>query len=270
MDDKELQYQRIEELVFEYQAGSSNAGLEIIRSFGYDPITKELSRYIGKYFNLLRYGVINFKDKDTRLFIRMYVSDQAVRDGLIPFYQYADIKKAARKKVQMINFRLRHLTDEEIINDLCYILLKLAKRYKKKGSKKNFCGFVYNKSFRGELKTHYKYLFEDLLYSKDIEPLEDFIDEDSEITIDDKWYLDLYFEKENQELGFNWILGRTATFPFNQLTRFERTLISLYDHKGMTYEEVGAQMGYHRDTIWSKRKQIKNKIQELLKKPPCD
>lgn len=102
------------------------------------------------------------------------------------------------------------------------------------------------------------------------ESLEDHIDENSEIQIKDSRYQDLYFEKENQELGFNWILGKTATFPFDQLTTFERTLISLYDHKGMTYEQVGAYMGYHRDTIWSKRKQIKRKLKELMKKPPCN
>ncbi|GAB1779208.1 hypothetical protein PMEGAS67_46850 [Priestia megaterium] len=86
------------------------------------------------------------------------------------------------------------------------------------------------------------------------ESLEDHIDENSEIQIKDSWYQDFYFEKENQELGFNWILVKTVTFLFDQLTTFERTLISLYDHKGMTYEKVGAHMGYHRVTIWSKRK----------------
>lgn len=270
MDDKAQQWEHIDSLVFKYQAGCEEAGLEIIESFGYHKNPKKLTGYIGKYFKLLRYGVINFADKDTRLFIRMFVSDENVKAGLIPFYQYAEIKKAARKKVQMINTRLRHVSDEELIVDLCIILLSLAKRYEKKKKKVNFCGYLKSKSYRCALKKYYDYLFEDMIYTYRIDPLDDYKDENSEFNIKHLDYKDLYFEKEKNELGLNWILGKTANFPFNQLTNFERTLISLYDHKGMTYEEVGARMGYHRDTIWNKRKQIKKKLKELMKNPPCD
>ncbi|MED2161970.1 sigma factor-like helix-turn-helix DNA-binding protein, partial [Bacillus thuringiensis] len=103
-----------------------------------------------------------------------------------------------------------------------------------------------------------------------IEMLEDYRDENSEILIEETLRSDLYFQNEKEKIGLNWILGKTADFPFNQLNNFERTLISLYDYKGMTYEEVGAQMGYHRDTIWNKRKQIKKKLEEIMKNPPCD
>ncbi|MEK1828886.1 hypothetical protein AAAC51_06995 [Priestia megaterium] len=160
----------------------------------------------------------------------------------------------------MINFRFRHVTDTELINSLCMLLLAQAKRYKKVNEKANFCGYLVG-SYYHCVYDHFNYLFKDLSYSHLLEPLEDHIDENSEITIKDSWYQDLYFENEKQQLGLNWILGRTATFPFNHLTKFERTIISLYDDKKMTYEAVGAQMGYHRDTIWSKRKQIKDKLQ---------
>ncbi|WP_377263108.1 hypothetical protein [Priestia sp. YIM B13551] len=255
--------------MFEYQAGSTKAGLELIQSFGYDPETKKLSNFIKKYFNLLRYGVINFRDKETRKLIAKYTPNKDLQEELVPFYQYAHTKKGARKVVQMINFRLRHLSDEELINILCMLLLTQAKRYKKKSDKINFCGYLKG-SYYHSVHEYFKYLYKDLSYGFRIESLEDHIDENSEIQIKDSWYQDLYFEKENQELGFNWILGKTATFPFDQLTTFERTLISLYDHKGMTYEQVGAHMGYHRDTIWSKRKQIKKKLKELMKIPPCN
>lgn len=260
-------YEYIDNLVFQYQQGSDKAGLEIIQLFGYCPQTKELSNYLHKYFSLLRYGVINFRDRDTRQFIRLFTSDPVHNKALIPHYQYADTKKAARKTVQMINDRLSHISDNELTHDLCILLLEQAKRFKKKSEKINFCGYLYN-SYRYRVHDYYAPYFRDLSYSDRIEPLEDYIDEQSEITIKDSWYHDLYFENEEASLGFNWILGRTATYPFDQLTTFERTLLSLYDDKKHTYEEVGNIMGYHRDTIWQKRKQIKAKLEELMKRPP--
>lgn len=268
-EDKAILYERIERLVEKFQAGSSEAGLEILQLFGFHPEAEQLSAYLKKYFNLLRYGVINFRDRDTRGFIRLFISDTDINRALKPSYQYADTKKAARKTVQMINDRLSYLNDTELIHDLCLILLHLAKRYQKKGRKKNFCGYLYT-SYRFYLYHHFRYLFKDLSHSPFIEPLKDVIDENSEIRLEDKWYLDLYFEKESQELGINWIMGKTASFPFNQLTPFERTILSLHDDKRMTYEEVGYQMGYHRDTIWSKRKQIKEKLEEMMKTLPND
>ncbi|BCT30411.1 sigma-70 family RNA polymerase sigma factor [Bacillus velezensis] len=269
MEDKNSQYELIDSLVFQYQSGSSKAGLELIQSFGYNPMFKELSGYLNKYFSLLRYGVIKFNDKDTRQFLRQFTSNSRLKKELIPFYQYAHTKKATRKLVQMINFRLRHIPDEDMIHDLCELLLIQAKKYKKQGTKTNFCGYLMN-SYRYKVYDHYKYLFRDLLYSHRIEMLEDHIDDNSEINIEETLVPDLYFQNETEEIGLNWILGKTAEFPFSHLTMFERTLVSLYDHKGMTYEEVGAQMGYHRDTIWTKRKQIKQKLRKLINNPPSE
>ena len=54
---------------------------------------------------------------------------------------------------------------------------------------------------------------------------------------------------------------------FDHLSRFERTILSLHDDKKYTYEQIGSQLGYHRDTIWKKRKQIKSKLTKLLSAP---
>lgn len=268
-EDKVHEWERIDALVFQFQEGSNEAADELIKSFGFDTNTKELSKFLNKYFSLLRFGVINFKDRDSRNFIRLFTKNQQLKDELIPFYQYAHTKKAARKVVQRINYRMRHLGDTELIHDLCSILLFLASRYKKQGKNTFFCGYLY-KSFKFEVHSYYKYLFKDLHYSHRIEMLEDYKDDKSEIRIDELLKPDLYFKNEKEKLGFNWILGKTATFPFDQLTMFERTILSMYDDKNMTYEEVGTHMGYHRDTIWSKRKGIKNKLLQLLKEPPLD
>lgn len=269
MSDKDKQYDLIDSLVFDYQKGSEQAAIEILRYFGYDNETKNLTKYLNKYFSLLRFGVINFGDRDTRKFLRQFTSNEKIKQALIPYYQYASTKKATRKIVQMINYRMRHISDEDLTQDLCMLLLQQAKKFEKQKEEVNFCGYLYN-SYRHAVYEYFKYLFRDLLYSHELDMLEDFLDENSEIDLDDIIKPDLYFEKERETLGFNWILGRSANYPFTQLNQFERTLLHLHDYKKMTYEQVGAQMGYHRDTIWSKRKRIKEKLFILRKETPCD
>lgn len=269
MTDKQAQYEEIDALVNDYQEGKPEAADAILNFFGYDTDSNELSKYLNKYFTLLRFGVINFGDRDTRKFLRQFTSDEKLKQALIPYYQYARTKKATRKIVQMINYRMRHLTDEELTHELCAILLQQAKKFKKQKPEINFCGYLFN-SYRYAVYEHFKYLFRDLLYSHNIEMLEDYRDENSEIVLEDIIKPDLYFANEQDVLGFNWILGRTANFPFSQLNQFERTLVHLHDYKKMTYEQVGEQMGYHRDTIWKKRKQIREKLKEILKNAPSD
>jgi DNA-directed RNA polymerase specialized sigma24 family protein len=65
-------------------------------------------------------------------------------------------------------------------------------------------------------------------------------------------------------LGFNWIHNTTATFPFNKLSVYERTILFLSYEKGNTDKEVAEITGYHEDTIFSHRKRIKAKLKDLL------
>lgn len=262
-------YEEIDELVFDYQKGNAEAGLELLRRFGYQEQAKEMDMFLGKYFKLLRYGTINFADKDTRKFIRQFTQNEALKKALLPFYQYADTKKQARKIVQMVNDRLSRISDEELQQDLCVVLLEKAMRYEKVKPKVNFCGYLFN-SYRYRLFETHAPLFKDMLYGYEMEQFEDKAGNDNEIDIDELVKPDLYFKKEQEELGFNWILGKTTGFPFNELTVFERTLLHLHEVRGMTLEQVGQQMGYHRDTIWLKRKRIKEKVIELWKNPRPD
>jgi len=267
MTDREQEYIHIDQLVKRYQDGDSEAGLELVQLFGYSESPDTLSKLFKKYYDLLRFGVINFRNKDTRRFLMLFISDEQVRKAMIPFYQYANTKREVRKITQRINDKMQFVSDEEMIQDFAYILLILAKRFEKRSDKIYFCGYV-AKSFKFEVFKHYRPLFKDVLFSNFTEELIDIKDEDSMIEPDENWLRnDLYFQNERDALGLNWISGKTADFPFDHLTPFERTILSLHDDKKYTYEQIGMQMGYHRDTIWTKRKHIKIKLLEHMKNP---
>lgn len=267
MNKQKNQYEYIDKLVLSYQQGNQEAGQELLQLFGYADSPSNLSNLFKLYFDLLRFGIINFRNKNTRRFLMLFIQDEVVRKAMIPFYQYAHTKKEVRKITQRINNKMQFVTDEEMIQDFSVILLTLAKRFEKRSEKIYFCGYI-NKAFRYELFHHYRPLFKDVLFSNYTEELIEVKDENSEIALDENWLrTDLYFENERDALGLNWITGRTCDYPFDQLTRFERTILSLHDDKKYTYEQIGTQLGYHRDTIWKKRKQIKSKLLKLLKNP---
>lgn len=258
-------HQDIDEIVKEYQQGNEFAGEELLRIFGCHP-QESLSKYIGKYYDLLRYGKMDFGNKDLRRFVSLFIADSKTRNDLIPFYQYSETKSEVMKIVNMLNEKFECIEDEDLVQDLRLLLLGQAKRYEKRGSKTNFLGYLYN-SYRYAIKNYYSFLFEDMLFSErvdyEVDPENE--EENEGIEIEDAWFFeDVYFENEKEELGFNWIHNRTATYPFNQLSTYERTVLFLSYEKNMTDKDVSAVTGYHEDTIFVHRKKIKKKLNELL------
>jgi len=264
-DKRKNQHEDIEELVKDYQQGNELAGEELLRIFGCHP-NEAVGKYIGKYYDLLRYGKMDFGNKDLRKFVSLYIGDKELRMKMIPFYQYEDTMVEVRKVIQFITERFEIVEDEDLLQDLRLLFLQQAKRWEKKG-KIGFCGYLYN-SYRFAIYHYYKSLFSDLLHQPklafDIETIEQEQDQSSDIEIDEAWFFeDKYFD-EDEELGFNWIHNKTATFPFNRLSAYERTILFLYYEKACTDKVVSGIVGMHEDTVWGHRKKIKAKLKELL------
>lgn len=267
MDDPRKNPHDINNTVKEYQLGNELAGEELLRIFGCHP-DESVSKYIGKYYDLLRYGKMDFKNKDLRKFVSLFAASPELRKKLKPFYQYSDTKSATMKIIQKIVERFEVIEDEDLLQDLRLLLLQQAKRYEKKGEKVTFLGYLYN-SYRFAIYNYYKWIFEDLILSDridfDIEAIEGEEDESATIEIDEAWFFeDIYFENENEELGFNWIHNKTTTFPFKKLSVYERTILFMYYEKRMTDKEIAYITNYHEDTIFTHRKRIKAKLKELL------
>lgn len=262
MDDvRKDPHEDIDEIVKAYQQGNKLAGEELLRIFGCHP-EDTVSKYIGKYYDLLRYGKMDFSNRDLRRFVSLFIADPDTRKALVPFYQYGNVKAETMKIVGMLTERFEVVEEEDLLQDLRLLLLQQAMRYQKKGQKINFCGYLYN-SYRFAVKHYYKWVFEDLLIYAD-EELDEY-GEDEGIDIEDEWFFeDKYFEHEESELGFNWMHNRSTTFPFNRLSTYERTVLFLYYEKNHTDLEISKITGYHEDTICRHRKRIKLKLEDIL------
>ena len=84
-------------------------------------------------------------------------------------------------------------------------------------------------------------------------------------------YYDKYFnhitkisKSSDFDLGLLWINGECSD-TFKDLTRLERMLLSLH-YRGYTDREIGKELGYHKNTVYIKRLNIKNKLKKTLNK----
>jgi DNA-directed RNA polymerase specialized sigma24 family protein len=251
----DLRYQTIEELVLRYQEGDEKAGLQLLTEFGYKE-DNEPTHFLGKYYNLIVYESMDFTNRDLKRFVSLF--SPSLHNALKQWYTYKETRIETMKRIHLLSGRIQSLGKEEILQDLSLILLQQAKLYQQKGTKKNFCGYLYN-SFRYALYRHWKYLFRDLHYHSSTTSLSK-----DPLSVDNYFQEDSYFH-ENEELGFNWIHGYMTSFPFTELSVYERNLLHLNEVKNLSYEQIGDMIGKHRDTIYLHRKKIKNKLYTLCK-----
>lgn len=78
--------------------------------FGCHPEEKEPTRLIGKFYQILVYGRINFSmDRRLRRFVSSFMKDREQAEKMRPFYQYSDTRSAAKKTIQIKEMQAQQL-----------------------------------------------------------------------------------------------------------------------------------------------------------------
>lgn len=134
-------YEHIEKLVEQCQQGDNDAAMELLDLF---------KSYLGKYFLLIKEGIINFDDRDTRNFLNLFISNKSTREALKRSRQSSETRTEAYKAAHSLKSRCKSLDKEDLEQELACAFLVLVHRYKKKGKNKNFAGYLYN-AYRYEL-----------------------------------------------------------------------------------------------------------------------
>lgn len=259
MNEKTAQwYEHIESLVEDYKAGNSDSGLELINAF--DP-------YFKKYIKLLKHAGIDLKDKDSRRFISLFISDAEARYGLVRRFQPKEARESAQKAAIMLKKLCEPYTEEDLKQDFCVILLNLCRRYVKKSKKKNFCGYLYN-VFRYELHRRLAETTRDpLTYSAS-----------NTVSFNDTEHLtpdvDLYDDgdridwtpvlKVEEDLGNNWVRGLTCDKMFLDLTTLQRLIIKEAYMNGYSDYKIANDLGMHRNTILRNRMKAEDVIADSM------
>lgn len=266
-----MEQDHIDELVHQFQQGDWASGEELLRLFGGHPDFPSPKAFIGKYFSLIRYGKINFDDRDTRRFIALYIKNPETRKKLIPFYQYREVKAEAIKELEENVIKpLSIISDEDLLQDLRLLLLMLAKRFRKKRRKVNFAGYLYN-SYRYALKNYL-----DKAYLKREEPLFDLWrwllhiqddrleDQESLIVVDDLIDFKGPMIQVDEDLGNNWVRGLTCGEEFKRLNPLQRLILKLHYDEKVTDGNIADRLNMHINTIFRLRKKAESIVKETV------
>ncbi len=255
-----ISYDEIDTLVFQFQRGDREASLKLIEVF---------KPYLRKFLKIIKDGVLNLKDKDSRKFIGLFITDFETKKKLLKNYQSSEVRYQAHKANTMLYNMSRHIQVDDLRQELIVILLTLAKRYKKKGRKINFCGYVYN-TFRYEIYRRISQMTKDpivhrsginLSYNDD-----SYLDDDNNgdfIKSDYIRFINEYVMNLDDELGNSWERGLTCDEIFLELTYIQRLILKMRYMEDKFDKEIGAKLGMHRNTV---RKQRQDAITKLEKK----
>lgn len=264
----------VDELVFKYQEGDKASGEELLRRFGGHP-DEPMTAIIGKYYSLLRRVRIDFKNDDTKAFISLYIADKDTRKSLKKFYQYTDVKVQAVLALESIRSQSALIADEELKQELRFILLKMAKRYKKEKKNVFFTAYVAD-SYKYEV---YRYLKSASMnvkepYSKPRKMIyindETHYNEDTLIKLDERAFSTSPIQQLDDEIGNSWVRGIACGNEFRTLTPLQRLIIKLSIIDEMSDRQIAERTRLHINTVNRQKLKAIKLVREAREKPLKD
>lgn len=245
---------KLNQLVELAQSGERDAIEALLSKYGWSE-DYEFRLFLGKYINTLWYGSINLKNKETRKFLRLYISDPEVNHKMK--WPNLDSKSyfVAQQTLNFLQSKIReHYNLRELKHDIVLAFLELLNKYEKQPSI-NFSGYIYG-TFRFEV---YKIL-QQRIFSYDV-LLSDKFSQEIDIPFEDRELFKLENDhiKYIDSLDFFWINGEAGDL-FSILSPLERTILRDWYLYKKTDAEIAYSNGYHRNSILNKRHQAVNKL----------
>jgi hypothetical protein len=248
----EERYELVEHLVKEYQNGNrDDAGEKLIALF--EPL-------FSKYVKIVKRGSIDFNDYESRYFISLFIADPKIRTSLNGYYQSKKAREIAYKTLYFINSACSQTFEEDLYQELILIFLKFISTYK---SERNcFCAYI-NSSFGYGVANFVKKVLNNPLSTSVLTTFdEDSAELHSAVVIDDVCLEDQLPSNEKDDLDNSWIYGLTCSEAFSELTPFERLILKMSYIDKVSDGEIARKSGYHRNSIWLRRRSIVNKVRQ--------
>lgn len=224
--------------------------------------------YIVKYFNLVRRGRINLKDRDMREFVKLYMNNEYCRRN-IHRYKYMPV---VQQEIHTVCDRIRKIcdaySDDDLKHEIYIAMLTMAKRYAPPDDKPRFHTYIL-RAFHFQLRRQLQVLTSDPIAFKmvNFEKMAegDYINGDgwemqqSGLSESGKAYA-FTIEDEFEEINDNWVLGFTNDMNYADLTIMERRIIKMYYIDEMSDQQIANQLGTCRATINRKRNRSKDSL----------
>ena len=217
---------------------------------------------------------IDFNSYEIRYFLSCYMNNkkerQSIRRGK---YQKGKDKAKAYKILNNLcqAFAFHEINEDlekdEIYHELLIPFLEIAHKYKNQG--KSFGSYL-KASYKFELKRHLDYMLNhrrkknQLFYYDDVYNEQENFEETCIEKINPSFIVHL-----DEDLVLNdpqWIQGKTASYPFDQLTIQQRLILAKYYYEGYTDKEIGQLIGRNLKSINRIRKKLECRIRSLIQK----
>ncbi len=239
-------YAHIEALIEEYKKGSSEQiSHEIIDQFR--PL-------IDKYLRIIKDGKINLRDRDSRSFISLFISDPAIRGSLLRGDMPPEVKAAAYRAVSSLVNSCTSLSREDCMQDLISVLLSIATKYEQQN--KGFCSYLISSFKFGVANKIKKYISDPVNNASGIA----FLHEATRLQ-DYPFASYQMIDDTSPPLDKSWIDGVTCSDVFLVLSPQERELIKLSYYDGLTDIEVAKRLGLHRNWVREKKRRAIRKLE---------
>lgn len=249
----EFKKQFLPECTVEQEEKSKKAGENLLNSFY--PL-------IRKYTLLLKTGQIDFKDKEQKSFISLFINEIELKRALGRKKQTAGIRERIYYKFNFIKETYGSTDEKDIIIDLQMLVLNLAKRYKQKN--KNFCGYLFN-TYKYEVFRHIQsFTMNPLNISYRNIGYEDYMKTTTEEAIEEDTFENSKYEDNVGIPDFEWVSGETCSDKFKELTPIERKIIIKYYMEECNDRQIADELGIHINTVNQKRRQATEKLANVF------
>lgn len=257
------EWQEVEILVMKYQSQFEDETKTEEAEVAMISLLERFYPLFKKYLILIKSAQINFNDSESRRFVINFIGDPYLKAALKRQKQSAAVRGPIYQRFSFVKETYGTLDEDEIMNDLKFLFIVLAKRYKQMG--RNFCAYVYN-SYCYEVARHVKKFIDNPanIHYRNIE-YEDYMQKYAEEAVADEVPLDdRLFENEIGLPNMSWINGIGCSEPFNKLTPFERKLLIKYYLEDLNDRQVAEIFGVHINAVNSKRRSATEGIADLM------
>lgn len=257
------EWHEVEDLVMTYQSQFTDENKREVADTAMMSLLDRFYPLFRKYLILIKSAQINFNDPEMRRFVFNFIGDPKLKSALKRKTQSITTRTPIFQRFSFIKETYGTLDESEIMNDLKFLFMILARRYKQMG--RNFCGYLYN-SYCYEVARHVKKFIDNPanIHYRNME-YEDYMQKAAdEFTVEDIPFEERLFENEIGIPDTSWISGLGCSEVFEQLTPLERKLIVKYYLEDFNDRQIAEKLGMHINTVNARRRSAVERIADIL------
>lgn len=257
------EWQEVEDLIMTYQAQFIDESKKEAAETAMISLLERFHPLFRKYLVLIKSAQINFDDTETKRFVITFIGDPKLKLALKSKKQSIALRIPISQRFNFVRETYGTLDEDEIMDDLKFLFMIMAKRYKQMG--RNFCAYLYN-AYCYEVARHVKKFIDNPanIHYRKVEYEEHISKSVDDYIFEDNSFEDRLFENDLGLPDTTWINGLGCSYVFEQLTPLERKLLVKYYLEDFNDRQVAEKFGMHINAVNTRRRSAAEHIASIL------